>query len=85
IANTPSRPYRNRTLERCTAATTIDRNGQEVDIPYERCWNVKPRRRYVIVPSSNKCSGYIRLGKKYSSPNVISACTSRLFSPIDLS
>ncbi|KAK4031266.1 hypothetical protein C8A01DRAFT_21490, partial [Parachaetomium inaequale] len=37
-------------------------------------------RRYVIVPSSNKCSGYIRLGKKYSSPNIASARKSRLSS-----
>ncbi|KAK4032686.1 hypothetical protein C8A01DRAFT_20268, partial [Parachaetomium inaequale] len=73
IANAPARPHRNRTIEHRAAASAIERDGQEVDMPYERCWHAKPQRRYVIVLSSNKCSSYIRLGKKYSSPNVASA------------
>jgi hypothetical protein len=42
-------------------------------MPYEYCWNTKPRRRYIIVVGSNKCSSYIYIGKKYSSLNVASA------------
>ncbi|KAK4031321.1 hypothetical protein C8A01DRAFT_21440, partial [Parachaetomium inaequale] len=67
------RPRRNRAIERYTAASAIERDGQEVDIPCERYWNAKPRRRCMIVPGSNKCLGCICLGKKYSSPNVVSA------------
>ncbi|KAK4031341.1 hypothetical protein C8A01DRAFT_21418, partial [Parachaetomium inaequale] len=71
---------RNRAIERRAAASAIERDGQEVDIPCERCWNVKPWRHCIIVPSSNKCSGCVRLGKKYSSPNIINACKSYLSS-----
>ncbi|KAK4031460.1 hypothetical protein C8A01DRAFT_21312, partial [Parachaetomium inaequale] len=76
------RPRRNRAIEYRAATSAIERDSQEVDIPCERCWNVKPRRRYVIVPSLNKYSGYVRLGKKYSSPNVVSACKSLVIANI---
>ncbi|KAL2192240.1 hypothetical protein P885DRAFT_48145 [Corynascus similis CBS 632.67] len=75
MAETAGRSRRNRALERRTTASTIERDGQEVDMPCERCWNTRPKRRYVMIPGSNKCSGYVRLGKKCSGPNVAQACT----------
>ena len=56
--------------ERLVLSAEIEREGHELDMPCERCWNAKPRRRCVMKEGLNKCSHCVRMGKRYSGPNV---------------
>ncbi|AEO53158.1 hypothetical protein MYCTH_2294124 [Thermothelomyces thermophilus ATCC 42464] len=59
--------------ERHAIAIKIEREGYEVAMPCERCWNAKPRKRCVMMEGLNKCQNCVRMGKKCSSPNVTDA------------
>lgn len=70
MTDSVGRARRDLARERLAFSTKIERQGHEVAMPCERCWNAKPRRCCVMMEGSNKCQHCVRLGKRCSGPNV---------------
>ncbi len=55
MANCVGKAYCDLVRERSVLSAEIEREGYELAMPCERCWNAKPRRRYMIKEGLNKC------------------------------